>query len=1004
MVLPLLLLLPIWLAWPSTAWGQYVTSTGVRCDGQEISFDTLNLPTEGANAARYKELAKLQAYAGEAWAACESRGDRLPGCAYLEEWIAERRKPGDLGGTPTESWEKSSHARRTRLRALDSQVIPQAMRVLAHNACEKAGDKLPPSCVALVAAEASALGMKVCGRSDNSTDVDKAVGLVDPKAARSAAKLQQIKRAKESCDKDPSKCAAERPKINLYEQASDVVDARAYYLAPEPTYAGCPNKEKPARDMTVDIERAVTDMSFDQPQAKPLTPEYPTPPVTLVPPLPPVFFAPLPLPLTGVLLVVAHDYPYAELLWQIGAYEQEKKAYEAALKDHKGDARAQFRAAYSSFWAKWHVHAALVSEIEALNKASESCKEATYYVSPTGALVENRTFSASDHSICIDSASFAIDQSFEVVLSAYPSADRLPAPSRVPAMPIPVWPGESTPLAFDRILDDFHPAIVRVTVRGYPRGVSLRALAQRGASGAAFESSYETADLRVEARRVAEAKAPLDSELAKTAALDALASALAIALDKKDGEPQASITAMNKAVDDASANANDSAKKQEAYKAVAKARGAIGSYLDDYAQRAGKQAVNDAIVDAKALLPKSPGANDDLSQLKAAQTKVRDYLSALQALVSKQRDEQKSRRDRQDALDKKLSRLCRLAKQLLPVVDEDVLIAETTDGDTKGKGRPGAYVIDYDYDAGFQRAPARQLEATDRVYVRVRRVRPGQAVALSINDKGVVQHAVSLVGHETATRKDTEKADDVFRTGGGIRSSFDELKPDQLEVLAGSTQILALPGLDGARRYEIALCAIRDKNEVCKTTTGTEPGSTTARIIARNTLVVHAKRHLGVRAGLGVMTAFGPVRSLGEVSNGTTLKYVREAQVTPDVAVPVLLTVYPHGRDAVDMPKGFSWGVGVGPDMVATFKGSPRVYLGLALDWYGFGLTVGPLVEARKTVNAPAGSYVSTAAEVNRWYGGGFFAITTDFDIFEAALRNYITPSGSPNVGNGGGN
>jgi hypothetical protein len=965
------------LAAPSTASAQFVTSTGVTCGDEVVSFDTLNMPTEGANAARLKEMDKLYTYALAAWSvcggstaysaavaaaatppypvaavaivaaapnACGGKGlgecvvDEYPGCSFVATWLETR--------TLLKRWPRT-YAMRGPLRALDAELPAQAMRVLAHKTCDDAKAHLPRACVELAVAEASAKGVELCKASD--PQFESARKLVAPDVVFAA--LDDLETSNKTCERDARACQPdEQRKAATFARIIATAKTLAFYEINQP---GCPSKTNYANQVTDAIGRRVEDVKFD----RPVLTSIPRPPAPQCGMPIPAWIAPAANP-------------------KLAVYNAVKEEFDAVRSDNRA-----------------------FDECE--EPISTACRNSTYYVGPSGALT-HQDFKSSRGlpTLCIDSSSFAIDRPFEVVISAYPTGPE--PPTRIPTLTRAVWPGEQAELDLDQMFENYRMSIVRVTVRGYPRGVSLRALAQRGQDGPRLLTSYESSDLRAEARKVAEARAPLAAEWSEISALDALVTALTT-----DPAYISAVKAMNDSAVDASATPSDAKKLEDANTKINLAIDAISKFLEQYGKRpenVDKLEVWDAVIQAKKQMPPAVILADTktVPLMKTAQLKVVGYKPTLDTVVATKRASLSSATTDRDALDHKLTRLCRISKELIPMVDEDVLTAESG---------PGTYVLDYDYEAGFQRAPARSLKETDRVYVRVRRVQPGGSVAIAIGNKGVVQHAISLVGFTPATPGAVANpavvpqalagtADPFPALSSGQRSRFNDLDPDQVIVQASSTQILVLPGLEGATRYELTLCALGDKTQSCPPPTA-DGGK--ARIIARNLVVVHSERRLGVRAGLGFTGTFGPVRTLVDKQESTKLKYVRETNVTPDFAVPLLLTYYAIPRDAVDFPRGFSLGFGAGLDMVKTFQAKPKMYGSLVLDWSGFGLTGGFLVEGRDSVDVAAGRYVTDASTTMRFYPGAFLGLTTDLDIFEAVFSKYINGTKDlPTVGAGG--
>jgi hypothetical protein len=369
------------------------------------------------------------------------------------------------------------------------------------------------------------------------------------------------------------------------------------------------------------------------------------------------------------------------------------------------------------------------------------------------------------------------------------------------------------------------------------------------------------------------------------------------------------------------------------------------------------------------------------------------------------------------------------------VVDEDVLLDDEEALDS------GIYVLDYDFDSGFERTTPRPLTEKDSVFVRVRHVRPGYAVSVSFDDKGVVQHAVSLIGmpsSSTATGASTESASSASAPDTG------DADPDNPLVEARSTQIMSLGRLGGRRRYDITLCVQEGApsancsaggsapppnptvealtnvtNTLAATVTklaATNPAAAGAsdskkpaapagsRVIARNTLVVHQKGYLGVRLGVGADVAFGAVRELDTLPGSGNQIFVRSPDVTGDFALPLLVTYYVGGRDLIDGPPGrLTHGPSLGLDLLK-IGADPRLYLGYTLDVAGFGVTFGGSLSRIQSVDAPPGTYVgsnATGTLLDQMHGGVFAAATTDLDIFEAVYRSYFAQAQFPTIGTG---
>lgn len=979
--LSFLLSLFTYLVAPSTARAQYVTSTGVHCGDEEISFDTLNVPTEGANAARLKELARIFAHAREAWAACDGTADKYPGCAFVSTWIKARVDAGAA------VWQQPRYAERIRLRALDANLLRQATRVLAHKGCADFKEGMPQPCIDLVAAEALAAGRTLCSDPEDEMR-ERVAGQRNP-----GEKASVLRDAQKKCAGKPDECS-KTPELRRKAEAYEFVDAAAktvlFYDAP----AGCLSKADAATDMNEDLVRQLDAMPINRPV--PALPDIaPEPPGN----------APLPSP------IGPRAGPSMKDLYRLSLTAYYNGPAFAALTP----TQRQHLTAYGMLTGP---ERAVQAELRALRKHEHSgsanrdaCRDATFYVAPSGALIQ-REITSNHITVCVDTSSYAIDRPFEVEVTVYPTRGKN-SWIGVPAISQAVWPGEPTGLdlaALQNPPNESPPvSVLRITVRGTPRGVSLRALAQRGEEGSAFDKSYESSELRAQARKVLEAKTALEADLAKAAALDTLASALARekTLDRAADDADQEIKLAEK---DTSKAAGASKKTNDAKKA-----------LEDFLHRYGRQPANvdnraaiSALLVARGLLGAIPNSTTtDADKMKAIVAELRRYQSALNNAAAELRHKQSDSANLRDQLDRKLTRLCRISKEMIPVIDEDLL---------NGNEAKGTYVIDYDYVAGFQRATPRDLQDSDRVYLRVRRVPPRAAVAAVVGDLGVVKHDVSLVGISPSDAGNQNGARPGTLSNGHTRSNIDDLKPEQVALQASSTHILVLPSFDGARRYELKVCRISGATQSCEpakpaseapssaqqtasaapaasTTPPTNPtrgdsaAANSAGVMSHSTVVVHTQRRLGVRAGVGASIVGGDLRSLVDVAESKSMKYVRGSKVTPGLGVPVLLTFYLTARDAIDFPRGRAWAISAGVDMVDAFKARPKFYAGPVLDLWGFGITLMYALEGQNSVDLQEGRYVSATANVPstmRFYHGGFIGLTTDLDIFQTVFSKYV--------------
>jgi hypothetical protein len=135
----------------------------------------------------------------------------------------------------------------------------------------------------------------------------------------------------------------------------------------------------------------------------------------------------------------------------------------------------------------------------------------------------------------------------------------------------------------------------------------------------------------------------------------------------------------------------------------------------------------------------------------------------------------------------------------------------------------------------------------------------------------------------------------------------------------------------------------------------------------------------------------GPFQDLVSVP-GVSGSVVRRQNTQGDFGLPLLLTVYPCGRDSIDMPQRGSFGISAGVDLLKV-SAYPRVFGGVTFDWKGFGISLLGSAERVQYVANPAGTVVGATSQPqvdNDLRPGGSIAVTTDLDIFEAIFEKYF--------------
>jgi hypothetical protein len=333
------------------------------------------------------------------------------------------------------------------------------------------------------------------------------------------------------------------------------------------------------------------------------------------------------------------------------------------------------------------------------------------------------------------------------------------------------------------------------------------------------------------------------------------------------------------------------------------------------------------------------------------------------------------------------------------------------------------------------------------VFVIVRNVPAGWSAAVGVDGKAVAQRDLTIVGVSSAAN--ATQPDDTARTSEN-QPGFHSVLPLDREMQPPSTQILSLGYLAGGHRYAVTVCASTEGTSDCATADGAaspakpaasatpgaailktakqsadagggdagssspsgsaapqsapSPVAPTHRIIAVNSVTVHSLHYLGLRAGVGGVYSLGEFQSLATVP-GSQTSLVRKQFGDMQPSVPLLVAIYPSGRDAIEMPPRFSWGPVGGLDLLS-IGAYPRFCAGVVVDVYGFGFTFLTSVERTAYVSDPANSVLLPAsAQIDGvWRPGFSLALTTDFDIFEAIGQKYINPPKFPAISTPGAN
>jgi hypothetical protein len=626
------------------------------------------------------------------------------------------------------------------------------------------------------------------------------------------------------------------------------------------------------------------------------------------------------------------------------------------------------------------------SEEAALQRNETACQNSDFYVGPNHEVIRRKmTVSAAEPlTVCVDTPSFAVDQPVELTVST-------PSQKNV----LLLWPGEPRPIPMD-LRSGAHAEIVHLTVSGYPRADLLRSLARHADGPLANTDSFA----------VLEQATAGQGESSPTSYVAALQSFQSRA--KKSGDLIVALGALNDALavtGDAGADAaqplNGAQTLQRRIRTVAaEEQSLLDSPLTDAKV---KKSVSNLVPnkdDVDVLV--TPRAAQALGQT------VGSFLSDLDTMVQSAKAVNPS----QGNFDLIADEMCQLTTTVVPLVEEDLLVKPRD----AGNDQSDPYLVEYDFAGGFlgQLKPA-DLNEGENVFVMVRNVQPGYSIGVSIDGHTVLHRDLQLVGFSQQALDFTPDGEKTQTARTGV----DSLNVYRLQEQPPATQILSLGTFVGGSRYTIRVCAATGGADCTSGQSETggssatadagtspdagavkaEPARPTTHVIGVNSLVVHGRQHLGVRAGAGITYDLGQFRDLAS-EPGIAGSVVRQRENSWNFSLPLLLAGYPGpGRDSVGMPPRCSWGVVGGFDLLHV-SATPRIYFpGVVVDFYGLGLTLSLTEERLATISNPVGSIVNGNQQTDYlWQWGAYFGVTTDFDIFEAVYQKLFTNTSIPSV------
>jgi hypothetical protein len=685
------------------------------------------------------------------------------------------------------------------------------------------------------------------------------------------------------------------------------------------------------------------------------------------------------------------------------------------------------------------------SERAALTANFAACPNADVYVTPTHDLVRHSVDEVvGEHfSVCVDTASFAVDQPVQLILST-PGAQQVEW----------LWPGEPTDVHLETSMLS-QTQVVHMVIGGYPRRELLRDLARRSGGPLATEDIFELAEENSSDARSAE-------QAANTASLNKSLKSFAGRL-LQDNTFELRLACLDELVrvqtgaqrrPDASCERVDDDLQLERYRFEETfSRESPGDTAPENVRAASslllKQVTSDAKSEAPAVL-KALKLPEEKEVVYATTSRLMKIATQLVGLVDTLNPGEQDGATATPASPKKppiADVLCSLTSSIVPLVSEDILV--------RGRGEHiDPYVLEYDFGGGFLHATPGLLWEDHPIFVVVRNVAPGWSISVDTGKGTVVQRDLTLVGLTNSADPGGE-----IHTGES-RDSFTSILPLSREMQPPSTHILSIGYPSGDVRRDVTVCASKggsgcpvgatsensgaiaggpkpaqpatpavpaqttvvgqaDANSASIAATnvpkpaaakGNETDETRAtsgpavrdtqpvwRLLGKNTVVVHRRHYLGVRAGLGAAWSFGGFQTL-ENDPSVGKQVVQHSKTDTDWALPLLLAWYPRGRDATEMPEKFSFGFSGGLDLLKIGT-TPRLYGGVVFDFDGFGITAAMSTERAAYVVGNVNDFYdssATAPTVNVWRPGVFLGLTTDLDIFEAVYRSYFDKANFP--------
>ncbi|MFT3924342.1 MAG: hypothetical protein QM778_17530 [Myxococcales bacterium] len=318
---------------------------------------------------------------------------------------------------------------------------------------------------------------------------------------------------------------------------------------------------------------------------------------------------------------------------------------------------------------------------------------------------------------------------------------------------------------------------------------------------------------------------------------------------------------------------------------------------------------------------------------------------------------------------------------------------------TKAAYVPPPPVLAFDFNRGIETLLTEEVWSDRPFYIRVSNVPPGGGVTVQIDGQTVAKsRRVEVLGEPN-----TDEAPPSQRLVTSAPTQGDPTPTKASIIGLSGTLIVPVLNLWRGRIYTFRVCSSASGPPAKCDNTDPPQGTPAPTVQSQAALKVHGLFYLGLRSGPGVALLAANKRTLlkeGGVG-AETVWAVGNDPFAARFSLPLLLAWYPWGRDPLSTKTAFS--LSAGADLMNI---KHRFVVGaLGLDWGGFGINAGAVIEVNQRSLAPNGTRIESATKPNldEWgkkdhvsWGGGAW-VTMDFDIFRV-LYARVFKSGLPEL------